>query len=89
METLEKILLILVGLIILSSFLFWAIPIFTEINDYRDYVNDWEEENEQEEQNSSSYNSLFFHLFNQQDQLKHPLKIEIFTSNYIKNDKDA
>lgn len=36
METLEKVLLMAVGVIILSSFLFWLIPNFMKINEYKE-----------------------------------------------------
>ncbi|MFX1569021.1 MAG: hypothetical protein ACFFCV_11720 [Promethearchaeota archaeon] len=35
MESLEKVLLIVAGVVILSSFLFWIIPNFMKINEYR------------------------------------------------------
>lgn len=35
MESLEKVLLILVGVVILSSFLCWVIPNFNKIDEYR------------------------------------------------------
>lgn len=35
MESLEKVLLILVGVLILSSFLYWVIPNFEKIDEYR------------------------------------------------------
>lgn len=35
MESLEKVLLILVGVLILSSFLYWVIPNFKKIDEYR------------------------------------------------------
>jgi len=35
MESLEKVLLILVGVLILSSFLYWVMPNFEKIDEYR------------------------------------------------------
>ncbi len=45
MEALEKLVLIAVGLLILASFLYWAVPYLFKLNDYKDKINQIDEEN--------------------------------------------